>query len=602
MSLQVGEVIAVHGIKITLKIFEESSKETIFFAGTKFKGVSIREYLLIQRGFREIVCIVEGEYLDETRIEKDRESSYRGNSRVTYIRKVEVKPIGYFQDGVFREGIKFLPMIKDEVFLASEDQITRIFGQNEQDENFSIGAMLKENIRVSLPWKRLFNTHIGIFGNTGSGKSNTLAKLYTTLFTNKKHLISGKSQFIVLDFNGEYTKNQLIDSAYKKVYDLSTRLDGKVKFPLAEKEFWNAETLGLLFKATQNTQVPFIKRVVSGREKYGNSKDSLTNYVKSSFRKVFESLAQKRESIDLLLKIMDVIKNENLKKILQKISWHGKLEKLYIPSDGTYFNGAQEFNAVFSNEIVNINANEVGLFEELVIRINLQLINDLISGYAQAEHIQPLLNRIAADASGLKHVIEISSGTETAKLLTVISLRKCNQEIKKVLPLLLAKHYYEQHKLNVENPPNKTIHIIIDEAHNVLSQQSMREQESWKDYRLELFEEIIKEGRKFGVFLTLSSQRPADISPTIMSQIHNFFIHRLVNDKDLFLLDNSISTLDSMSKSMIPNLAKGSCIVTGTSFDIPLLLQIDQLEKKFQPDSEDVDLEKLWIASMSETI
>nr|UVT38032.1 hypothetical protein cemce18_00028 [uncultured bacterium] len=103
--------------------------------------------------------------------------------------------------------------------------------------------------------------------------------------------------------------------------------------------------------------------------------------------------------------------------------------------------------------------------------------------------------------------------------------------MKKIIPLLLAKHYYEKHKIKIESPPNKTLHLIIDEAHNVLSLQSVREQESWKDYQLELFEEIIKEGRKFGVFLTISSQRPADISPTIMSQLHNFFIHRLVMKK-----------------------------------------------------------------------
>ncbi|HGF0855382.1 TPA: ATP-binding protein, partial [Legionella pneumophila] len=119
-------------------------------------------------------------------------------------------------------------------------------------------------------------------------------------------------------------------------------------------------------------------------------------------------------------------------------------------------------------------------------------------------------------------------------------------------------------------------------------------QESWKDYRLELFEEIIKEGRKFGVFLTLSSQRPADISATIMSQIHNFFIHRLVNDKDLFLLDNTISTLDTLSKGMIPNLAKGCCIITGTSFNLPLVVQVDKLERQHQPDSEDVNLAEIW--------
>lgn len=180
------------------------------------------------------------------------------------------------------------------------------------------------------------------------------------------------------------------------------------------------------------------------------------------------------------------------------------------------------------------------------------------------------------------------------KTVTIISFRKCNQSIKKVLPLLIAKHYYHPHRDNVDNPPKNTVHLIIDEAHNILSHQSTRESESWKDYRLEQFEEIIKEGRKFGFFLTLSSQRPADISPTIISQVHNFFIHRLVNERDLQLIDNSISTLDSISRNMIPNLSRGCCIVTGTSFDLPMVLQVDLLEREKQPDSEDVNLMKLW--------
>jgi DNA helicase HerA-like ATPase len=144
------------------------------------------------------------------------------------------------------------------------------------------------------------------------------------------------------------------------------------------------------------------------------------------------------------------------------------------------------------------------------------------------------------------------------------------------------------------SPPDKTLHLIIDEAHNILSEMSAREAEAWKDYRLELFEEIIKEGRKFGVFLTIASQRPADISPTIVSQIHNFLIHRLVNDRDLFLIDNTISTLDPISRALIPNLTQGCCVVTGTAFDLPMIVQIDMLPPDRRPDSGDIDLDALW--------
>ena len=165
-----------------------------------------------------------------------------------------------------------------------------------------------------------------------------------------------------------------------------------------------------------------------------------------------------------------------------------------------------------------------------------------------------------------------------------------------MLPLLIAKQLYNRHKeeSSDDNNINSTIHLIIDEAHNVLSLQSTREEEFWKDYRLEVFEEIIKEGRKFGFYLTLASQRPYDISPTIISQVHNYFIHRLVNDQDLKMIGNTINSLDSVSKQQIPNLAPGQCIITGTSFDMPLLVQVDKLSKEKSPSSDNANLIKLW--------
>ncbi|RBH40708.1 ATP-binding protein, partial [Pseudomonas sp. MWU13-2860] len=171
-------------------IDEQSSKETLFYEGERYKGVSIREYLSIQRGFREIICIVEGEYLDESRTEMR-------DGRQTFVRKVEARPIGYFDRSGFTQGIKYLPMIQESAYLLPEEKIRSIFDRK-ADSDFRIGTMLKEEIAVGLPWKRLFDSHIGIFGNTGSGKSNTLAKLYTVLFDQKLPLITGKSRFIIL--------------------------------------------------------------------------------------------------------------------------------------------------------------------------------------------------------------------------------------------------------------------------------------------------------------------------------------------------------------------------------------------------------------------
>ncbi|MCW8091563.1 ATP-binding protein [Alteromonas sp. ASW11-130] len=588
MSIAIGEVIAVKGVNILVELYEESNKETLFYQGEKFKGVSIQEHILIKRGFKDIVALVQGEYLDERFEQEDGKS---------YVRKVELKPIGYYDQSEFYEGIKHLPMIRDVAYLMNEQQVRQIYG--EADDSFVIGEILKEELPVSLPWASLFNTHIGVFGNTGSGKSNTLTNLYTTLFTNKLQSLNGKSHFVVVDFNGEYTGKQLInDRDFKQVYDLDTRGGGDSKFPLSESVFWDEEVFGILFKATENTQKPFLKRVVSGRERFRDTPDSLDNYAKKTIARALKSTSPKKEFAELVREIADIVGADGLRDLVLQLSWHSKNSNFYYLTSQNTLNGGDDdgtYLQFFDAEVEAITIGHISQFEELRLRVNIQLLSDLVSGYVQFDHIQPLLKRVEASLKSLERVFQIGENPVN-KLLTVVSLRKSNQEIKKVIPLLLAKYYYGSHKDEVINdsPPSHTFHMIIDEAHNILSMQSNRESESWKDYRLELFEEIIKEGRKFGFYLTLSSQRPADISPTIMSQIHNFFIHRLVNDRDLMLLDNTISTLDSLSRSMIPNLSKGCAVITGTSFDIPMVVQFKPLEKESQPDSGDVDLHSLW--------
>jgi uncharacterized protein len=92
----------------------------------------------------------------------------------------------------------------------------------------------------------------------------------------------------------------------------------------------------------------------------------------------------------------------------------------------------------------------------------------------------------------LSNIVEISDST-TSENIEVISLKDIDSvEMKKTLPLLICKQYYDYHKCR-DNFKDYSLHLIIDEAHNILSDNSQRESESWKDYRLEVFEEIIKE-------------------------------------------------------------------------------------------------------------
>lgn len=590
MSIQIGEVVAVMGVEVSVRAFENSNHETHFFNGKKFKGISIREFVSISHGFREIVCTVEGEYLDERNFELEA-------SEKLFTRKLKLRPIGYFEDDAFKDGIKYLPKIGDIATLLSEQQVGSIF-ESKSSDGYIIGKLLKEDLPIALPWQKLFNSHLGIFGNTGSGKSNTLTKLFTVLFANKLNSIASHSKFVVLDFNGEYTGDQLVGVDHKKVVRLTTRNAEGDRFKIHDDEFWDAETLGILFQATTNTQKPFLRRTISGRARFIDVPDSLTHYARATIRRV---LCSTDPSVEALEQVKSLVRQmpdaENLAELVGKVGWNNTNRSFYLIVDGQtrYPDNEAHFGAIFEPQISRIDLQNLSGFTELQVRASLQLINDVQFGSAQYEHIQPLLRRIDSLKEEFSRVISVGElADDEDRLVTVISLRECKQDVKRILPILIAKHFYEQHRSVVTSPPSTTLHLIVDEAHNILSQQSNREAESWKDYRLELFEEIIKEGRKFGVFLTIASQRPADISPTIVSQLHNYFIHRLVNDRDLALLENTISTLDSLSRGQIPTLPQGACVVTGTSFDIPMLMQVDKLPKEQEPASSDVNLVDLW--------
>ena len=629
-NFEVGVIWAVNGNQVTIKMNSITSDFTYFYNGEEYEGIRNSGYLSITRGHIDIICQIESEEIKDN-YQKESKNKYKENER--YEKFVYARCIGFFENEKFNFGIKYSPIIYNTVKMISSSIIKSILSpKKEKNEvEFVIGKDLQYGLKIDLPWNKIFNTHIGIFGNTGSGKSNTLTNLYKILLNHKK-LNLKDSKFVFIDFNGEYIGEKVLCSN-KIIYELNTRQDNKGnKFPIKSSSFWDEEVLSILFHATEKTQKPFLKNLIERRNKYFNKdiskEENLEIYLKKTYENIFNNTNPKKETLELIKKVLQKIEVDTEK--IKQIEWFNncfkiKNNSIYSSNSGEYFKTFLSINTIKLKEVFSP-------FDELEIRARLDLINGLLSNFVQYDNINPLLSRIESISVSLKKIIDIveedepkentseentpeentpeentpeentseentsEGNTSEENNLEVISLRNCNQEIKKMFPILLAKEYFKEHKEQNKNEVKKTFHLIIDEAHNILSQQSNREAESWKDYRLELFEEIIKEGRKFGFFLTVASQRPADISETIMSQFHNFFIHRLINEKDLKLIDNVISTLDRSSKQLIPVLPQGACIVTGTAFDFPKIIQVDKIENREErPNSDDIDLEKIWM-------
>jgi DNA helicase HerA-like ATPase len=233
--------------------------------------------------------------------------------------------------------------------------------------------------------------------------------------------------------------------------------------------------------------------------------------------------------------------------------------------------------------------------KKLKMHLDFQKVHQTSWKSTNIEHLNPLFSRIDTAFSSLEKVIEVVEDiSDKYKTLNIISLVHANQEITRLIPMLLSKMIYdEQKKIVAGKDVAKTKHLIIDEAHNILNADYRNNGDDWQDYRLSVFEEIIKEGRKFGFYLTLSSQRPADISPTILSQTHNYLIHRLVNEKDLRMLESTMPTLDKSSYQKIPSLGQGEAIITGNAIQVPIFVKVDK-EEKNRPRSDDINLTELW--------
>ena len=484
-----------------------------------------------------------------------------------------------------------------------------LYGVNENDKTIIVGQTIIEGFPAKIPINKFFASHIGIFGNTGSGKSNTLHKMYLELFkTEFIESIKEKSKFFLIDFNGEYCKDNIfgLDVEDRLILDINTRNPGD-KLQIKADYLFDADILSILFDARPATQVPFLKNAVKKYLQINNSDD----YSKMEIGLLVCILKQikSNSSIDLLSNWISAALNAGittekikpLNEIYSKFKYGSQTlstpDGEIILKDAQLTDKGKDYLRIDEIESeLKTNFESKTKIKQFLSFLEFQRVYEITFSSTKSDFINPLFSRIRPALESLDKVVNVSESTaeNLYKTINIISLVHSNTDIKRLIPMLLSKMLYDEHKkIFSQNGVIQTVHLIIDEAHNILNSQHKSVGDDWQDYRLSVFEEIIKEGRKFGFYLTLASQRPADISPTIMSQLHNYIIHRLVNEKDLQMIENTMPTIDSTTYHNIPLLGQGEAIITGTALKIPIVIKVDK-EETARPNSDDICLTKLW--------
>src|SRR5690554_6907718 len=609
--LKVGTVRSVQGRKINVLVDKRKNAPHILLNGEVLKNVAVGSYLKITKGFSELIGKIEGEAIEEDKSASNK-TYFKESDKIN--RELIVSLVGFIENGKFYQGVKELPLIENECFLLRReefDMVHKFVDEDSTDDSIKIGVLASETgVSIELGVNNLFASHIGIFGNTGSGKSYTLAKLYHELFRKYKERDNFKknAKFILIDFNGEYvnpkTKKEdfpdiIVEEEFKEEWKLSTSLkNGADKFPVSSNILKDLNFWAILLKATEQTQKPFLDRALNSSFLNENvrTNEGLKKVISTNLKNFLTDIKHNQD-IKLHISFLEDLNQigdgnifENLDTLISLYNTNLKFfsdnngKRFYFNTDTGNYNSNDNVEDFYQN-VIHTNVENIQFVDQR--RSELELIHLMIvfnyyfsihKGYIHKDFISPLIGRLNS------------------------KIKEVNVEMRKIIPLIIAKEYYEKHKKE-NSTRKKYLNIIIDEAHNILSSSSNRESETWKDYRLETFEEIIKEGRKFGVFLTIASQRPFDISTTIISQLHNYFLHRLINNKDIEAIEKTVSYLDKVSFESIPILPRGNCVLAGLSAQLPVVVKIDEIGddkegdeyiKRYSPYNETIRLTDNW--------
>lgn len=606
-----GVVIGVDGTVSQIGMYNSSNTDEFIWNGELLKGprvggliaIAQNDIIIIAKIFKEQISDMQN---DLKTMEYDNRFSYGSVKRFLFL-----KTQGVIEKGKFSITSQYVPMIGNQVYLVTKKELKAIYGISlSKNTSICIGHSLLDGWAIDLPINHFFASHIGIFGNTGSGKSNTLYKLYQELFRTK-YLpeILSHSKFFIIDFNGEYIESHLFDlpRINIKTFEVNTRGSCRLeaKIPVKKSYLFDPEILAILLDAKPATQIPFLR---SAMRKYNNEIQGDDKKLATLSAGLLVSLLKNYKiagafSVELWYRIAESIVTNSvaispIKNLAQKLSYGNAQAGENgdeILKDGKLTQKGEELISQIEEELrVSFKScrNDI---KKLYYFLEFEKIYYTTWNATKIEYLNPMFKRMESAFRNLENVIILYDDiNDEFASMNIISLVHANQEMKRLIPMLISKMIYDAQKdKSSSSKVNHTVHLIIDEAHNILSNIEKNNGDTWQDFRLSVFEEIIKEGRKFGFYLTLASQRPADISPTILSQIHNFFIHRLVNDNDLMMLSNTMPTLDRNTYQMIPSLGKGEAIITGTATSMPILVKVDR-ELDNHPTSDDIDLISLW--------
>ena len=542
------------------------------------------------------------------------------------IDNAKISIVGEIVNNKFLPGFTKKPSFKSNVRIITMDELALILGEQQIQNNDQIylgKSSIYTNYRINVGVNSFFSNHFAILGNTGSGKSCTVARLLQNIFTSNNYLPVNANIFI-FDAYGEYT------NAFSRISEISPVLnyktyttnslypDGEIlRIPL-----WllGIDDIALLLDASEPAQLSIIEKALKLVPILRNSGDpneedeEVTRYrndiVARALLDILRSGKDSSKLRDQLIAILTTYQTKDLNlesKIVQPGYVRTLRQCLFIDKTGKM----QEMELVVDFissfiieglEIPSPKGNIPYTLKDLELALDFSLISegilksDKVFDYANvlSVRLHTLINSEYAAFFEYNEMIDRKS--YIARLLTTLDGKKAqivnfninyvNDRMAKTLTKIISKMLFD---FATESRERGTIpfHIIIEEAHRYV--QLDRDQEL---LGYNIFDRITKEGRKYGVLLGLITQRPSELSDTSISQCSNFIILRTLHPKDLAYIKQMVPNVSDEIIAHLKTLQPGNAIAFGSAFKVPVNVKIDKPDP--EPLSSNSDISKLW--------
>jgi hypothetical protein len=587
MLSPIGVVKKVFFNKIVIEI-DDMKKLNQNYKGDIYSCEGLDTFILLEKSYEEkLIYQISALYDEERPLEKE------DNSKFQVKAYFEAAPIGNIIKEKFEYGIERYPLLGDEVYLASKEELNKILENDLEinENNFIIGELSnKKGYYPKINIDNFFTTHISILGNTGSGKSTTIKTIIKKLSEKiDEHFKKENINFYIFDIHNEYTNIKAELSNKTSLDEISIPLE------LLKKEDW----LNLVLPSSA-VQLPILINTLKLGNLLENSQAGLTDWIKVyCAKKLYGS--QQTDAVTKRTKIISFlseIDDENIKKSLSSYNsqfgnFSKEEEKYFLDSLDNYIgvSNAEEFL------YENLRDAEISIKDIMNLKIALDTIlsiEEAKGGNQIRNYCSPLVTRIdnlinqysktlfSNDEKKLKKFNLLLEHKD--KAFEIINCSGYDNHDLLFITSFILNNIYEREKNNRKSGIKNLIHFIFDEAHTYISENT----DVTSFNPIAVFEKIAKEGRKFGLFMILSSQRPSELSKTVLSQCNNFILHRIRNNIDLEQMRKSIPYILDAQLLRLSYLKTGHALVVGEGFNIQLELKIhndieDKSSETFKP-------------------